>query len=181
MGWRTFQLSLLKDSGGTMVLSKQDAERFLLTFDRLFPEIEEWQLEVVARARACGELRNLFNYPRHCGRIFTAGYERELISWIPQSTVGYITHKGVLKLSTLVKDKRLKWNLINNKHDSLLLEVPDEDVNDVCAESTKAMAVDLVGRDGVRFTMKSEVQTGKVWSKYHPTYNPDGMKTYKFN
>ncbi len=82
MGWKTFQLALLKDSHGTMVLTKPTAEKFLHTFDRLFPEIGEWQFEVIAMAKACGELRNLFGFPRHCGRIFTASYERELISWI---------------------------------------------------------------------------------------------------
>jgi hypothetical protein len=179
MGWKTFQLAMLRDSHGTMVLDKAKAEWFLNTFDRVFPEIIEWQNEVPLVAHSAGQLRNLFGFPRRCDRIFTSGYERELISWIPQSTVGCITHKAVLKLQALIERENLKWNILNNKHDSLLLEVPDSDIATACDESKKAMAIELVGRDGVQFVMKSEVQVGKNWGSYHPEKNPAGMRGYK--
>ena len=178
MGWKTFQLALLKDSHGTMVLDKLKAEGFLGMFDLRFDEIIEWQYEVPLIAKACGELRNLFDYPRRCDRIFTAGYERELISWIPQSTVGVITHKCVIATSKHIESTHRKWNIINNKHDSALVEVPDEQVNDCARFMTKAMAVELKGRDGVEFVMRSDVQVGKNWAPYSAK-NPDGMRGYK--
>ena len=166
MGARTFQEALLKDTQGTMVLSYRHSQAFLGMFDSLFPEIIEWQQEVVLLAKAGGELRNLLGFPRKCHQIFTDGYERELISWIPQSTVGCISHEGVMKLR---RDKLNKprtygqWHLVNQKHDSLLLEVPDADVPDAKQYAVQLMAVDLVGRDGVQFKMKSDVQVGKIW------------------
>lgn len=180
MGWNTFRLAILKDTQGTMVLDKNTAEQFLLTFDRLFPEIVEWQEEVPKLAHAKGELRNLFGYPRRCDRIFTAGYDRELISWIPQSTVGCITHKAILSANRHIEFHHKKWNIVSNKHDSAMLEVPDEEVNDAARMLTKFMAIDLVGRDGVEFTMKSDVKVGKNWANFNPKTlsNPEGMKEY---
>ena len=70
-----------------------------------------------------------------------------------------------------------QWRLLNNKHDSMLHEVPDSDVMDCAIEGRKAMAQKLIGRDGVEFTMGSEVQAGKNWAPYDPVKNPQGMKT----
>jgi len=182
MRWKTFQEAMLKETQGTLVLTKTQAEHFLNTFDSLFPEIIEWQSEVALHARVKGELRNLFGFPRRCEQIFTDGYKRELVSWIPQSTVGCITHEGVLKLRRMREKEPRKynqWSLLNQKHDSLLVEVPDCDIPDAAPIVTSLMAVDLKGRDGVEFKMKSELQVGKVWSKYDLANNPNGMKEYK--
>jgi len=182
MGARTFQEALLKDTQGTMVLSYKQAQMFLGTFDTLFPEIIEWQQEVVMEARAGKRLVNLLGFPRECHQIFTDGYERELISWIPQSTVGCITHEGVLKFRRDKLDKPKlyrQWHLVNNKHDSMLIEVPDCDVPDAAPYAQTLMAVDLVGRAGVEFRMKSDVQVGKIWRPAKKNFPDDlGMKEF---
>lgn len=179
MGPFTFQLAVLKDTHGAMVLTFSQCKTFLNMFSTLFPEVVEWQQEVVLEAKTNRVLYNGFGFPRHCGRTFTDGYERELISWKPQSTIGCITTNGILKIRTLIKDKNLAWSMLNNKHDSMLHEVPEKDADFCARESVAAMAVNLCGRDGVRYTMKSEVQIGKNWGRYHPTLNPNGMKDYK--
>ena len=180
MGARTFQEAMLKDTQGTMVLSYKQAQHFLSTFDWLFPEVIEWQTEVTLMAKACGELRNLLGFPRKCHQIFTNGYERELVSWIPQSTVGCITHEGVLKFRALkTADSRYRdWHLLNNKHDSMLLEVPDAAVAHAVDLAKTFMAVDLVGSDGVQFRMKSDVQVGKVWAPSKVKTDTLGMQKY---
>lgn len=180
MGWRTFQEAILKDTAGALVLSVPESKHYLSMFDTLFPEVIEWQGEVVLTAQSAGLLRNLFGFPRRCTQIFTHGYENELISWIPQSTVGCITHEGVRKFR---RDREARptmyrqWRLLNNKHDSLLLEVPDADIPDAAPYAKTLMAVDLVGRDGIQFKMKSDVQVGKVWAPEKMAVG--GMKEYK--
>lgn len=179
MGWKTFQQAVLKDTGGLLVLTPADAKRFLATFDELFPEIIEWQHEVVAEAKATGMLRNLFGFPRECAGLFTHSYERDLISWKPQSTIACITHEGVLYLNRFTREHKLDWTLLNQKHDSLLLEVPEAEAEKACEEASRSMSITLVGRDNTQFTMKSETQVGKNWGRYHATKNPDGMRTVK--
>jgi hypothetical protein len=180
MGWKTFQDAVLRDSEGAMVLSAKDAKRFLSMFDELFPEIILWQNEVIFIARKDRGLYNLFGYPRRFEQTFNASYEREIVSWIPQSTVGCLTTEAILILDQYIRERRKPWNILNNKHDSLLLEVPDADIAESAARSVDAIrSFELTGRDGVTFRMKSEVQVGKTWGKYHEKYNPDGMKDYK--
>lgn len=180
MGWVTFQRSVLKDSEGKLVLSAADAKRFLSGFDHLFPEISVWQDETVFLARKNRVLYNLFNYPREFHRIFTPSYEREIISWIPQSTVGCLSTEAILVLEKYIADNSLPWTLLNQKHDSILYEVPDADVEHAARRSVEAISsFELTGRDGVKFRMKSEVQVGSNWDEYHPTYNPEGMRKFK--
>jgi hypothetical protein len=176
MGWRTFQTSVLKDSEGRVALSAADAKRFLEMFDMLFPEIIQWQNEVIFTARRDRELVNLFGYPRRFEQIFHAGYEREIVSWIPQSTVGCLTTEAILALDAEMPPT---WNILNNKHDSLLLEVPDADVDAAARMSSdKIKSFELTGRDGIMFRMKSSVQVGKNWAKHDEKNNPAGMKDY---
>lgn len=180
MGWKTFQDAVLRDSEGAMVLSAKDAKRFLGMFDELFPEIIQWQNEVIFNARRDRELCNLFGYPRRFEQTFNHSYEREIVSWIPQSTVGCLTTEAILLLDEFIKKEKKPWNILNQKHDSLLLEVPDADIAEAARRSVEAIrSFELTGRDGVKFRMKSEVQVGKNWGKYHEKYNPEGMKEYK--
>jgi len=178
MGARTLQMSILKDSGGALALSLSTCSALLKTFERLFPEVIEWQDEIRLTVRARRELVNLQGYPRAFNRIFTDSYLREAISWIPQSTVGVITHKAIIAAQLYIEANRLPWNLLNNKHDSFLLEVPDDHVPQAARLSTEWMAQDLLGRDNTPFTMRSEVQVGKNWKPASPK-NPAGMKKFK--
>jgi len=177
MGWYSFIQSTLKDSHGMMVLSAAEAKRFLSMFDEMFPEIIEWQQETIAEAEATRTLRNIFGYPRHCGRIFTEGYKRELISFKPQSSVAIITHQAIRYINKHINENKKPWTLLNQKHDSILIEVPDADTVDAAAVMQKGLAAEMIGRDGVQFTMKADAQIGKNWAPFHPEKNPNGLKT----
>lgn len=180
MGWITFQKSVLRDTEGGLALPAADCKRFLTGFDRLFPEIIELQNEIIELAKTTRELVNLFGFPRRFERTFTHGYEREIISWIFQSTVGCLTTEAILKIEDdVIIPERRAWNVLNNKHDSLLLEVPEADVPEAARISRDVIAgFELTGRDGVKFRMKSEVKVGTNWADWDEKLNPAGMKTF---
>ena len=178
MGWHTFQENVLKMSGGKLVLSVAQAKKFLAMVDELFPELAAWQDEVIFIARRDRELRNLFGYPRRFERIFTQSYEREIISWIPQSTVGCLSTEAMLALEPHAESRG--WTLLNQKHDSLLYEVPDADVAEAAILLPKTIAsFELTGRGGEKFRMKSSVAVGENWGKWDANENPTGMKELK--
>jgi len=184
MGWYTFIQSTLKDSHGMMVLTAAEAKRFLSMFDEMFPEIIEWQQETIAEAMETRTLRNIFGYPRHCGRIFTESYKRELISFKPQSSVAIIMHRALFNAAEYIRANKRPWNLVNNKHDSGMLEVPDADIQEAARVLQKGIAIELTGRDDVKFVMKSDAQHGKNWApcpEKNPEKNPSGMRAIKFN
>ena len=170
---RTFQLQTLKQSHGTLTLSLQECKVFLGFFATLFPEIIEWQDEIEFNIRAKRELRNLFGYPRRFERTITDSYIREGISWIPQSTVGCITHAAINRYNRERPSNTLP--AINNKHDSFLALVLDNDISTTAKLMQDCLAISLTGRDGINFTMKSEAQAGKNWGKYSKE-NPNGMR-----
>ncbi len=173
----TFREQALKESNGTLNLSFEQADYFLETYKQIFPEIVEWQDEIEARIRETRLLRNLLGFPRRFEQIITEGYIRECISFIPQSTVGCITHTAYNLLTRFVRTNRLSWRPFNNKHDSYAALVPDAEVADAAKIMTQFMNQPLVGRDGVEFVMKSEVQVGRNMGKASKE-NPSGLKGY---
>lgn len=177
MGAKTYQMANLKQSGGTLVLPIKDCQMFLAYFDQLFPEVIELQDEIEFTVKRDRQLINLFGFPRRFERAMTDPYIREAISWIPASTVACITHEAFIKTQRHIEANKLNWSLISNKHDSLACEVDaTESETRACATFLKAaLAKRLIGRDGVEFTMGSEVQIGQNWAE-KTELNPGGME-----
>lgn len=179
MGWRTYQLANLKQSDGTLVLNRRECIDFLAKFDVLFPEVIEGQTETEYKVRSSRELRNKFGHPRRFEKILTDSYIREAISWVPQSTVGCLTHQAFINVQNLIeRDRRTQWDLVSNKHDSLAVECPVSDADDVARILLSELRVPFAGRDGVEYTMGAEAAVGRNWGK-KTKYNPDGMLELK--
>lgn len=184
MGPRTYRLANLKQSDGLLVLTYAQCVTFLKYFDKLFQEVIEWQSEVEFTIKADRQLHNLFGHPRRFERLLTDDYIREGISWIPQSTVGVITHRAVIETQDYIDTNRLDWAICSNKHDSYAVICPDAEVGTAAAYMKGRLAQTFTGRDGVQFTMGSEVQIGKNWQpakkKKDGTWaNPLGMREVK--
>lgn len=184
MGWRTFRLSVLKESGGALVLTQQQAQDFLAMYERLFPEIIEWQGEVELALRSDRVLYNLQGFPRTFERQIDDGYVREAIATIPQSTVGCLTHDAAVATYEFILANGCDWVVCNNKHDSYATIAPDAEALEVARHMRDQLAQTFTGRDGVKFTMGSEVSVGKNWKpakqrKDGTWINPDGMKEVK--
>lgn len=179
MGWRTYQLANLKQSDGTLVLNRTECIEFLAKFDLLFPEVIEWQTEVEFKVKAHRLLRNKFGDPRRFNRVLTDSYIREAISWIPQSTVGCITHDAFINVQNLIESRGYDWHLVSNKHDSLAVECPAVDATDVAQLLLTELRVPLIGRDNTPYRMGAEAAIGTNWGKWDETNNPAGMKEIK--
>lgn len=175
MGPNTFREQALKESEGSLIMTFDEAKYYLDIYKQLFPEIVEWQIEIEHEIRTKRLLRNLFGFPRSFERLITDSYIREAISWIPQSTVGCITHRAYRATFDYVQAHKLPWRLVSNKHDSYAVLAPDSDQEHVRAIMAKHIGLHLVGKRG-EFTMVSDFQVGKNLKKYHETENPLGMR-----
>lgn len=179
MGWKTYQLANLKQSDGTLVLNRRECVDFLAKFDVLFPEVIEGQAETEFKVRSNRVLFNKFGHPRRFERILTDSYIREAISWVPQSTVGCLTHQAFINVQRMIeRDRRTQWDLVSNKHDSLAVECPAADAMDVAQILLSELRVPFAGRDGVEYRMGAEAAIGRNWGK-KSKYNPDGMEEVK--
>lgn len=177
MGPRTFQTNVLEKTEGQVVLTFAEAKTFLSIHEQTFPEIQELLAEIRGRV-ASRVLYNLFGYPRYFGGLWSDSFLRDAYAFIPQSTVGTITNLAYAEIWKEIKRQKLPWFLLNNKHDSLLLEVPDVTEHRELAKSLlkKSMERELVSTRGETYNMKSGLSWGHNWAKWDPENNPEGMR-----
>jgi len=176
-----FRMNVLEKSGGKIVISKEDSERFLMTKFALFPEIKGYHKWV----RQCAESNKmLFNLHGHPYSI--TAYEiletqlKELYAWIPQSTVGEITNKAYTKMYEYIEQERRDWDLLTNTHDSYLLQCPIDEEKECGRKAKEFLEQEFTSPiDGVKFRMHSEVTSGKNWSPYKKDNNESGLKELK--
>lgn len=173
----SFIFDVLKESEGKVVLSLQEGKRIHSIYHRLFPELEQiWHREIDRTIKETKTLFNLFGHPREFYGPVTDKLLREATAFVPQSTVGCITNYAFVKLQNLIEDKHLDWDLLNNKHDSILIQCPEADKDEAAKVLKESLEIAMVSPRGESFKMRSEVAIGYNWGKYSEEHNPKGMK-----
>jgi hypothetical protein len=186
----TFRLSTLLESGGKIVLTLEKADAFLTGFDKEFPEIPEWHSKTYQTALTKKQLRNLFDFPLNITGFVDKDDFKDLIAWVPQSTVACITRQAYIKLQGYIEHEKLDWHLMADTHDSYMCMVPDVEVKDAARIMKQFIEVELESPyDKTLFRMKSEAQAGKNWSPRKEKYNaktkeievtnPEGLQEVK--
>lgn len=177
----TFIFDVLKESEGRVALSLSEGKRVHGVYHGLFPEIEQvWHKDIERILQATRTLLNLFGHPRvFYGNTKDDKLIREATAFVPQSTVGCITNYAFVELQYYIEDNALtEWDLLNNKHDSILLQVPNDQDNIQHAIKIlkQSIEIKLTSPRNEEFRMRSEVSVGMNWGKYDPEENPEGMK-----
>jgi DNA polymerase I-like protein with 3'-5' exonuclease and polymerase domains len=177
----TFRMNVLEKSGGKIVISKEDSERFLDVKHSLFPEIKGSYHKYVERCAKDNKI--LYNFHGHPYYItdpeITDSMLKELYAWIPQSTVGEITNIAYADMYRFIVEEGKKWSLLANTHDSYMIQCPEDEAVECGTKAAQFMEQEFTSPiDGVKFNMKSEVQVGYNWSPAKES-NPLGLKTLK--
>lgn len=178
----TFRMNILEKSGGKIVVSRDEAERFLMVYRGLFPEIPERNERIVKQADTTGILYNMFGFPYYVTTYnITESSYKELMAWGPQSTVGEITRIALTKMQEWIEENRKPFDILADTHDSFLVQCPLIDVKDCKEKMTEFMNQRLTSPvDGVSFNMKSETNIGFNWSPYKKEKNELGLQTPKW-
>lgn len=171
-----FRMNVLEKSKGKIVLTKQQAETYLSQYHGLFPEIRRWHMEVEDQLRMTGMLFNLHGFPRINTGMLDDYNMKDWYAFIPQSTVGCITHVAITKLQQFIRDNKRNWTLLNNCHDSYLCQCPPDETTECAALMRQFMEQDLTNFRGEKFKMRSEASVGTNWGKYKKDKNEEGMK-----
>lgn len=173
----SFRFDVLKESEGKVMLSLQQSEFFEGIYHSLFPEIKDWQKRTEHTIKTTRTLRNLYGFPMHFGGHITDKIIREGVAWVPQSTVGVIGANGFRDMQKYVEIyNKPTWDVLNLKHDSVLIQTPEEDSLEAAKILSGVLSPNLVSSRGEQFQMKTEVAIGKNWGKYDTEDNPLGMK-----
>lgn len=175
-GPQTFRITTLQESEGSIVLSFKEAKEFKNIWAETFPEIPEWQGKTTGQLAATRTLRNLFGYPRSFNRLWNDELVRQGLAFLPQSTVGCLTHIAYTELFWRIRKEKLSWKLLNNKHDSLLLECPEKDKDQGIEYCKQHMGRVLRSSRGEEYRMKVGISIGHNWGHYDEKKNPCGLK-----
>lgn len=175
----TFRLNILEKSGGKIVISKEDSERFIATKHGLYPEIKE---DCHTWIRRCvNETSTLYNLHGHPYQITAHEIResdwKELYAWVFQSTVGEITNIAYNNLQDYIEKNNLAWDLLCNTHDSYMCQCPIDEKVECVRVMQMFLNQEMVSPfDGVKFSMKSEAVAGFNWGNYKKDSNPLGLR-----
>jgi len=177
----TFRMNVLEKSGGKIVISKDEAERFILTYQALFPEIFRWHDTLKRQVEQTKMLFNLHGHPYTITQPFILESQwKELYAWIPQSTVGEITNIAYAWLQEYIEQEKMDWDILANTHDSYLVQCPIGEELACSIKMKEFIEQEFTSPiDGVKFQMRSEAQAGFNWSPAKKDKNPDGLKEIK--
>lgn len=170
-----FRMNVLEKSRGKVVLTKQQAQDYIIKYHGLFPEIRAWHRDIENELRVTGMLHNLFGYPFPASDEIR---EQDLKEWYaisPQSTVGCITHIAITEMQKFIEENNLDWDILNNNHDSMLVQCPEAEELECGRMSTKFMNQELTSPRGEKFRMRSECQSGYNWSPWKKDKNELGL------
>lgn len=162
----TFRMNLLDKSGGKVVISHDEAVRFIDVKHTLYPEIRgSFHRWVQRQAEQHKMLYNLHGHPYTITSYeFLDSNWKELFAWIPQSTVGEITNIAYTRMFQYITEHKKPWDLLANTHDSYLLQCPLRDEKECGTKAREFMEQSFVSPiDGAPFTMGSETQSGFNW------------------
>src|SRR3990167_3050228 len=172
----TFRMDLLKESEGNVILSSEEASRFLGTFHSICPEIEEdFQADVKKSIfEENRTLRTFQGFPRYFGRLINEKFWREAYAFIPAATVACITAQAIENMQNYIEDNQLSWNMLNDKHDSMMVEAPEIEIINCAKKSKEFMEQNLLSPKGESLKMRAGVSIGYNWKPYDEKHNPQG-------
>lgn len=177
MSWKTFQETVLKGTDGRVVLPAAECKRLLNAYADLFPEVKLWQGRVDNDVQAFSPITNLFGWSVRTIARYTTALGRTGISWGPQSTVGIATILAGIRFQEYIEEHKLRWNILNIVHDSILAEAPAEEAEHCAAVLAECMKFTLTSPvDGWVCTIGVEKSVGDNWGKYDENKNPNGLK-----
>lgn len=174
--WATFIMNILEKSGGKIVLSREEGEYFLHVYRALFPEIVDRCDRIKKQAEMHKMLFNLHGHPYQITHYeILTSHLKELYAWSAQSTVAEITRIAFSRLQEHVDSQGKEWDILNDCHDSFLVQAKLLDVKE-CSQTMKSMMNQkLVSPfDGTEFRMKSDCKVGFNWGDKKVVKAEDG-------
>ena len=162
--WPAFQMNILEKSGGKVALSKKDSEYILSFYRTMYPEIPAWNYETMKCVSKTRTLFNLFGHPRYFHGVQNDAFFREAYAFVPQSTVGEITHIAFRDMQQYIEKEKKDWHLLANTHDSYLLEYPPAEREECHIKMKEYLEQWLTSPSGDKFQMRSEIKYGNNWA-----------------
>ena len=150
-------------------------ERFQRAYFAAFPCIPKWHEHVIEQIQTTGSLTTLFGRRRmFFGRHNDPSTYRKAIAYEPQSCTGEQIDRGLLQNWR----KYPQVQLLNQVHDSVLLQIPHSEKDDLIPLILDTMKVELELKGGRKFSIPLDAAGGWNWGYADKKGNPYGLKAW---
>ena len=140
-----------------------------------FPAIPLWHNWTIKQIKETGTLTTPFGRRRmFFGRGHDASTWRKAIAYVPQSMTGEQIDRGLLQVWRAFPEVQL----LNQVHDSILLQLPWLRHRQLIPRVLEVMQVTLILKHGRKFTVPLDAAGGWNWG-YSTPANPHGLKGWK--
>lgn len=150
-------------------------EGFQHNYFTAFPAIPLWHNYVIKQIKETGTLTTLFGRRRmFFGRGNDASTHRKAIAYDPQSCTGEQIDRGLYQVWKAFPQVQL----LNQVHDSILLQVPFREVPEIVPAILDIMKVEIELKGGRKFHVPLDAAGGWNWG-YQSEDNPYGISGWR--
>lgn len=170
----------------TMALHTKSPVKIITAFQhnyfKSFPVIKLWHNWVIRKLKEDAVITSLFGRRRHFfDRPSSLSTIRKAIAYCGQSPTGHEIDQGLYQIEEYNKafGREDPIQLLNQVHDSILMQVPFEALPELAPKIKEVMRVELPLVDGRIFSVPLELKCGWNWGDYdyeNPGANPYGLK-----
>ena len=155
-------------------------EHFQDEYFGAFPEIAEWQLDVIARVQSEGVIITPTGRERmFWGRRSEAETHRKAIAHEPQSVVADMMNEGLCLVQLWNLKERAEISLLAQVHDAGLFLIPRDGFDERARKIKEILESVEVEYPAGTLRIPAEVQRGKNWRHRRLPGNPKGLLEYE--
>jgi DNA polymerase-1 len=149
----------------TAGMSREDAQRFIQTFEESFPRVKDYVRETIAHVRSAGYVQTLLGRKRFLPNLLgmpvvqRQAAEREAINMPIQGSNADIIKKAMISLDGALIDLKLGTKMVLQVHDELIFEVPDDEM-DLVPDLVRAH---MEGAMKLSVPLRVELKSGRDW------------------
>ncbi len=154
---------------GDLEISRREAQGFIDTYFERYSGVASFIKETVAKAEKDGFVTTQMGHRRSVpdinssNRTVRQASERIAVNSVIQGSAAEIVKIAMLNIDRALKQKNLKARLLLQVHDEVILEVPDEELEEVTSLVRRAME----GAVKLSIPLRVSIESGKRWGELH--------------
>ena len=150
-------------------------QQFQNNYFEAFPCVSAWQQETIRLLKSTGTLTHLWGRRRSFfGRHTDQPVINAAIAYCPQGMTGDQINEGILQL-----DQHPAFELLVQVHDSILMQVPTERLDELVPVALDLMKSTRTLKGGREFFVPLEAKVGWNWGDSYGKVNPFGLMKFK--
>ena len=154
-------------------VSNPEAEQFLFSYFKKFPEIKEYMQETLKFCRKNGFVKTMFDRKCHFPNINDKNHtlksfqERAAINAPIQGAAADIIRLAMINIDKKIQDKKIKSTLLVQIHDELLFETKDNDLKNEISLIKREMENAVYSEIDFTVPLIVDVNNAKNWNDAH--------------